>query len=101
MECGLGSRLGPTPLECGLGPRLERGLGPTPVECGLGARLGSRLGAAPPTICNLGSPLGLGSSLVTLPRDGRARLLSNESFYLRLRRAFTSELLQHGPIRAC
>ena len=46
----------------------------------LGPRLGSRLGAAPPTICNLGSPLGLGSSLVTLPLDGRARLLSNESF---------------------
>ena len=55
---------------------MERGLGPTPVECGLG----SRLGAAPPTICRLGSPLGLGSSLVTLPLDGRARLLSNESF---------------------
>ena len=76
MECGLGSRLGSTPLECGLGSRLERGLGPTPVECGLG----SRLGAAPPTIYNLGSPLGLGSSLVTLSLDGRARLLSNESF---------------------
>ena len=65
LECGLGSRLGSTPLECGLGSRLERGLGPTPVECGLG----SRLGAAPPTICRLGSPLGLGSSLVTLPQD--------------------------------
>ena len=69
LECGLGSRLGSTPLECGLGSRLERGLGPTPVECGLGPRLGSRLGAAPPTICRLGSPLGLGSSLVTLPQD--------------------------------
>jgi hypothetical protein len=63
LECGLGSRLGPIPLECGLGPRL-----------------GPRLGAAPPIICRLGSPLGLGSSLVTLPQDGRARLLSNESF---------------------
>ena len=63
LECGLGSRLGPTPLECGLGPRLERGLGPTPLECGLGPRLGSRLGAPPPFICRLGSPLGLGSPL--------------------------------------
>ena len=71
-------------MECGLGPKLERRLGPTPVECGLGARLGSRLGsrlgAAPPTICRLGSPLGLGSSLVTLPEmDGPAYCRTNLS----------------------
>ena len=60
LECGLGSRLGSTPVECGLGPRCGLRLGP---------RLERGLGAAPPTICRLGSPLGLGSSLVRLPQD--------------------------------
>jgi hypothetical protein len=81
LECGLGSRLGPTPLECGLGPRLgprlERGLAsPSPVIC----RLGSRLGLGSPLECRLASGWLLGPLVLTLPQDGLARLLPIEIF---------------------